>query len=108
MTFMSPAGLLVYRQEMQNDHRNPKRASKLSIPVVFCPRPSRKTGEVLTVARLDGALGRRPASPRSSVAAGSSGFHGTGIVDWPPKEVSSLHFYVKVIFFYQKLISIKL
>lgn len=70
--------------------------------------PVGKTGQVLTVARLDGALGRRPASPRSSVAAGSSGFHGTGVVDWPPKEVSSLHFYVKVIFFYQKLISIKL
>ena len=38
---MSPASLLGHRQEMQNNHRNPKRASTLSIPGVLCPRPSR-------------------------------------------------------------------
>ena len=63
------------------------------------------------MARLDGAVGRRPASQCSSAIPGSSGFHGAAVVDSPPKEVSSphtstLHLYVKVIFLYQKLINI--
>ena len=76
----------------------------------FAPDLVGGTDGVLTVARRDGTLCRGLASPCSLAISGAGGFHG---VDQPPREgmsflhTSTLHFCVKIIVCFQKLINIK-